>query len=253
MSLGSRSAFSAPSIDRLLADAVPLGHGCHRIAIPLPDNRHHLLFRKTSFPHCSLRIGSQSLNLSMVRKSGGRSSLPSVTRAANVVGQFCKPILARARTMPIARTIRPPDALCSALNTCSIRVVSGSWRGSLAVAPKTAGGCVDCVGESGSSYWSQESGQVRPITAHQCRCCPCPIAHPGQAAADGAGHAHAREPIALIPCEKETCRSLLNKLVGKREQIWGEREAKLSCSLLVDNQLKSCGLHNRNIGGFGAL
>src|SRR6185436_16334388 len=63
----------APSIDRLLADAVPLGDGCHRIAIPLPDDRDHLLFRKTCFPHCSLRIGSQSLNLSMVRKSGGRS------------------------------------------------------------------------------------------------------------------------------------------------------------------------------------
>jgi hypothetical protein len=63
----------APSIDRLLADAVPLGHRCHRIAIRLPDDRHHLLFRKTSFPHCSLRIGSQSLNLTMVGKSGGRS------------------------------------------------------------------------------------------------------------------------------------------------------------------------------------
>jgi hypothetical protein len=63
----------APGVDRLLADAVPLGHRRHRIAIRLPDDRHHLLFRKSSFPHCSLRIGSQSLNLSMVRKSAGRS------------------------------------------------------------------------------------------------------------------------------------------------------------------------------------
>src|SRR6476659_1861341 len=48
----------APGVDRLLADAVPLGHRRHRIAIHLPDDRHHLLFRKSSFPHCSLRIGS---------------------------------------------------------------------------------------------------------------------------------------------------------------------------------------------------
>jgi hypothetical protein len=54
-------------------------------------------------------------------------------------------------------------------------------------------------------------------------------------------------------CQKETCRSLLNDLVGKSEQIGGERETKLSCSPLVDDQLKSCGLHDRNIGGFGAL
>jgi hypothetical protein len=52
---------------------VPLGHRRHRFTIRLPDDRDHLLFRKTSFPHCSLRIGSQSLNLSMVRKSGSRS------------------------------------------------------------------------------------------------------------------------------------------------------------------------------------
>jgi hypothetical protein len=40
----------APSADRLLADAVPLGHRCRRIVIRLPDDRDHLLFRKTSFP-----------------------------------------------------------------------------------------------------------------------------------------------------------------------------------------------------------
>ena len=31
--------------------------------------------------------------------------------------RFCKPILARARTMPIVRTIRPPGAFCCAPNT----------------------------------------------------------------------------------------------------------------------------------------
>src|SRR5271166_989895 len=66
----------APGVDRLLADVLPLGHRRPRIAIRLSDDRHHLLFRKSSFPHCSLRIGSQSLNLSMVRKSAGRSSAP---------------------------------------------------------------------------------------------------------------------------------------------------------------------------------
>src|ERR1700729_4315869 len=36
-------------------------------------DRDHLLFRKTPLAHRSLRIGSQSLNLSMGRKSGSRS------------------------------------------------------------------------------------------------------------------------------------------------------------------------------------
>lgn len=54
-------------------------------------------------------------------------------------------------------------------------------------------------------------------------------------------------------CQKETCRSLLNNLVCKSEQIWGEREAKLFCGLLVDDQLKFGGLHNRDVGGFCPL
>src|SRR4029079_8807751 len=78
----------APSIDRLLADAVPRGLRCHRIAIPLPDDRDHLLFRKTSFSHCSLRIGSQSLNLSMVRKSGGRSTATRQKDETNAYQEF---------------------------------------------------------------------------------------------------------------------------------------------------------------------
>jgi hypothetical protein len=51
----------APGVDRLLADAVPLGHYRYRLAIRLADDRDHLLFRETRFAHCSLRIGSQSL------------------------------------------------------------------------------------------------------------------------------------------------------------------------------------------------
>ena len=39
----------APSVDRLLANAVPLGHRRHRIAIRLSDDRHHLLFRNRPF------------------------------------------------------------------------------------------------------------------------------------------------------------------------------------------------------------
>jgi hypothetical protein len=52
---------------------VPLGHRRHWFAIRLADDRDHLLFRKTRFAHRSLRIGSQSLNLAPVRKSGSRS------------------------------------------------------------------------------------------------------------------------------------------------------------------------------------
>src|SRR6185369_1649889 len=70
----------APSIDRLLADAVPLGDGCHRIAIPLPDDRDHLLFRKTCFPHCSLRIGSQSLNSRWSENPGAGQPLRALSR-----------------------------------------------------------------------------------------------------------------------------------------------------------------------------
>jgi len=44
-----------------------------RFAICLADDRDNLLFRKSRLAHCSLRIGSQSLNLSLVRKSEGRS------------------------------------------------------------------------------------------------------------------------------------------------------------------------------------
>jgi len=51
----------APGVDRLLADAVPLGHRRNLITIRLADDRDHLLFRETRFAHCSLRIGSQSL------------------------------------------------------------------------------------------------------------------------------------------------------------------------------------------------
>src|SRR6266487_3432932 len=51
----------APSVDRLLADPVPLGHRRNLIAIRLADDRDHLLFRESTFAHCPLRIGSQSL------------------------------------------------------------------------------------------------------------------------------------------------------------------------------------------------
>ena len=51
----------ASSVDRLLADAVPLGNPRNRFAIRLADDRDHLLFRETRLAHCSLRIGSQSL------------------------------------------------------------------------------------------------------------------------------------------------------------------------------------------------
>src|SRR6516225_7538678 len=44
------------------ADPVTLRHRRYWFAIRLPDNRHHLLFREPALPHCSLRIGSQSLN-----------------------------------------------------------------------------------------------------------------------------------------------------------------------------------------------
>src|SRR6266700_3028000 len=40
---------------------VPLGHRRNLIAIRLADDCNHLLFRKPTFAHCSLRIGSQSL------------------------------------------------------------------------------------------------------------------------------------------------------------------------------------------------
>src|SRR5260370_2348301 len=41
----------------------------------------------------------------------------------------------------------------------------------------------------------------------------------------------------------KTSRGVTQSPVGKRQQIWGEREAKLVCCLL--DQLKFCGLHNR--------
>src|SRR6516225_508539 len=51
----------APSVDRLLADPVPLRHRRNLVAIRLADDRNHLLFREPTFAHCSLRIGSESL------------------------------------------------------------------------------------------------------------------------------------------------------------------------------------------------
>src|SRR5499433_2805535 len=47
--------------------------------------------------------------------------------------------------------------------------------------------------------------------------------------------------------------SLLDHLVSNGEQSWGDREAKLLRSSTVDDQLESCRLHHRNIGGLGAL
>jgi hypothetical protein len=52
---------------------VPLRNRRHLVAIRLPDDGHHLLFREPRLSHRSLRIGSQSLYLSLVRKSGSRS------------------------------------------------------------------------------------------------------------------------------------------------------------------------------------
>src|SRR5215469_1883704 len=73
----------APGVDRLLANPVPLGDRRHRLAIRLPDDRDHLLFRETCFAHCSLRIGSQSLTYPTARNPGGRSRgltwLPELT------------------------------------------------------------------------------------------------------------------------------------------------------------------------------
>src|SRR5205807_10449893 len=65
----------APGVDRLLADAVPLGHRRNLITIRLADDRDHLHFRETRFAHCSLRIGSQSLTSFVVRNPWGRSPL----------------------------------------------------------------------------------------------------------------------------------------------------------------------------------
>jgi hypothetical protein len=59
----------APGVDRLFRDAsTPL----RWLAIRLADDRHNLLFREVALPHCTLRIGSQSLKL-VVRKFCGKS------------------------------------------------------------------------------------------------------------------------------------------------------------------------------------
>jgi hypothetical protein len=58
-------AFVAELTVEALGDAILSGLAGHRrywFAIRLADNRHHLLFREPTLPHCSLRIGSQSLN-----------------------------------------------------------------------------------------------------------------------------------------------------------------------------------------------
>jgi hypothetical protein len=51
----------APRVKRLLADAVLLGDGCLRITIRFPQDRHHLLVRKSALAHVGLRFGGQSL------------------------------------------------------------------------------------------------------------------------------------------------------------------------------------------------
>src|SRR5262249_26314456 len=46
---------------------------------------------------------------------------------------------------------------------------------------------------------------------------------------------------------------LLDHLLGACEQRRWNFEAERLCGLEVDHELESCGLHNRDIGGLGAL
>ena len=77
---------------------VPFRHFRNWIAISFPDDRYHLLFRKPSLPHCSLRFGSQSLNYPTVRKPRGRSS------GGGHVGTSSRPSMASCHPM---RSLHP--------------------------------------------------------------------------------------------------------------------------------------------------
>jgi hypothetical protein len=44
---------------------------------------------------------------------------------------------------------------------------------------------------------------------------------------------------------------LFDQLV--RDQVWGRRQPKLPRRVRIDDQLKFCGLHDGEIGGFGTL
>src|SRR5205085_12680545 len=70
------------------------------------DDRDHLLFRKTRFAHCSLRIGSQSLNLSLVRKSGGRSTRP-VPLNTRIDSSLCRSFFSLSKLSRMSATYRP--------------------------------------------------------------------------------------------------------------------------------------------------
>src|SRR5262245_34174349 len=54
-------------------------------------------------------------------------------------------------------------------------------------------------------------------------------------------------------CQKETCRSLLNNLVGNGEQAPRNDEAERLGGPDIDEELEFCGLDDRDIGGLGAL
>src|SRR4051812_40621950 len=72
-------------------------------------------------------------------------------QAANVVGQVLQADLgARPHHANRAHDPTARRALLRPEHMLDTRAYPASWRGSLAVAPKTAGGCVDRVGESGS-------------------------------------------------------------------------------------------------------
>ena len=96
--------------------------------------------------------------------------------------RFCKPILARARTMPIVRTIRPPSALCYVRIHARYERVSGSWRGSLlrrrqrVVAPTASVNPAPVT--AGPELGLDLSRPISAVGQHIIAVCPCPIAHP---------------------------------------------------------------------------
>ena len=67
--------------------------------------------------------------------------------------------------MPIVRTIRPPGAFCCAPNTARCERVSGSWRGSLALALKTADGYADSHRSGGAAIFRGALNRLRSIGA----------------------------------------------------------------------------------------
>jgi hypothetical protein len=64
----------APGVDRLLADAVLLGHLRHRTLVRLAQDLDHLLFAEPTLLHGFLHPGSHSLRFQSVRGSQGRSN-----------------------------------------------------------------------------------------------------------------------------------------------------------------------------------